>query len=50
MHVDYGFFAPKDAEAEKYGPALAAILIPVVYLSSSLLKNLDQRLKLQSIF
>ena len=44
--IDHGFFAPKDAEAHKYGPALAAALIPVVYLDAYLLKKVEQRTKL----
>ena len=46
VNVDQGFFAPNDAEAKKYGPALAAALLPAVYLEDSLLKKLEQRTKL----
>ena len=45
--VDQGLFAPKDTEAQRYGPALAAALIPVVYLDTPLLKKLEQRIQLQ---
>lgn len=46
VDVDHGFFATNDAEAKKYGPALAAALLPAVYLEDSLLKKLEQRMKI----
>ena len=46
VDVDHGFFAPKDAEAKTYGPALAAAHLPAVYLDAPLLKKLEQRMKL----
>ena len=46
VDVNHAFFAPKDGEATKYGSALAAALIPVVYLDGSLLKKVEQRIKL----
>ena len=36
VDVDHGLFAPNDAEAKTYGPALAAALVPAVYLEASL--------------
>ena len=46
VNIDRGLFAPDDTEAKKYGPALAAALLPVVYLEGSLLRKLAQRAKL----
>lgn len=46
VDVEHGFFAPKDAEAKTYGSALASALVPAVYLETSLLNKLEQRMKL----
>ena len=46
VDVDHGIFALKDAEAKKFGPALTAAFLPVVYLEGSLLKKFKQRMKL----
>ncbi len=46
VDVNHGFFAPKDGEVTRYGPALAAAHIPVVYIDRSLLKKVEQRTKL----
>ena len=47
VDVDRGIFASEDdEEAKKFGPALRAAFLPVVYLESSLLKKLTQRMEL----
>ena len=47
VDVDHGIFASEDdAEAKKFGPALTAASLPVVYLEGSLLKKLKQRMEL----
>ena len=47
VDVDHGIFASKDdTEAKKFGPALTAAFLPVVYLEGSLLKKLKLRMEL----